>query len=775
MFLNKNYVEQLSEIYLTDDNVVLLKGGKGLLKSATVKEFLQDKPYYISIFEHIGTYSLENIYDAVLVFYQQHVKKYSKIYKSLTQLPIEQKLMALIKYLCDHFKLIFYFDNVIKANETILQFITAMIMNSKNYLKIPFIIIEIDTDESPKDNSNILYKNLYSCRNLRFINFQSYQASEIKDYLKQTYSNLIYNESDMKYLLENTYGNIGILSILLNILVEDALLIKNGTAYELKNIPIDFFYNAVADYINKKYSELNLAEQEVLKKSACIGMTFDCRTLKTVFNILSAYELLENIRKQSDLITKDKTDVNCNFTFKTKDVYKYVINMIPDNHKVENHRKLCEYFYALLLKDNKVLNQKQYLKDLYQYLHHSILACRLMQIKSRIKEIVHFYLSISDCERAIIFIDNIESYYEIHDLETYQYLLCAKAEIKYRVGEYSNAVDVLESISKLNTLSEDEKFFIRYKLADAYLMTDQVQKSEQILLDLESHLVERNNDFHKDLLMRVYRSLASLYDFLNNHENALKYFTNSIKLSKTLNNDDFFYSLIRQSSMCYPLCDAQNLMEQALDYYQQRNNLVEMAKCKHNIATDALYLSQYALLKIRAEQSIEVFNSYGSFERVSPMITLAIYYVMHDNNVSKATQLLNDALTIANSDWVKITVLNNLTTLALLKRDLSQAYKLIKQMEEIYTQDMPVAYVYLNFSRAQYHKSCGDLNLAKKYYTNILNFDKSEYRHKALATMFINDLSESSLDYPKDNEIIGFLNDCHAKNCYWGTVRFWES
>lgn len=367
-------------------------------------------------------------------------------------------------------------------------------------------------------------------------------------------------------------------------------------------------------------------------------------------------------------------------------------------------------------------------------------------------------------------------------------ILCANAKIavfvfgnKSRNGELGEAdgmLDELELIAKNKSLilpvgctgGTARKIYERI-VKD--VESEQIDFAQSILLELLT--IEAKSNLNKFFLMKVYRSLASLYDFINDETEKTKYFTKSINLSKALRADSYYYSLLRQSSMCYPLNDARIMMLSSLKYFTDKNNLVEQAKCCHNLATDAIYLGKYNDCKKYILLSIKYFESYGSKDRASALNTLGIYYALAEANCEYAEKCFLDALNIANSDWVRITVLNNLMTIAIMTRSKDKAKKYLALIEQNYHDGMPVAKVYILFAKAQYHKLNRNVSAALDYFQSINEYKLSEYRHRTLAAMFYNELSSTKIEYAKDNEIINYLNDCHDKNCFWGTIRFWES
>ena len=335
-----------------------------------------------------------------------------------------------------------------------------------------------------------------------------------------------------------------------------------------------------------------------------------------------------------------------------------------------------------------------------------------------------------------------------------------------------------------DSISEERPFYFSIDHKDVVnvvyknnvrLMLEHTNSAESIMLGLEKAILDNRKNFCEHFEMQVYRSLASLYDFVNDAPKTIVYFNKSLKLSAHLKADDYLYSLYRQSSICSPLNEARSLMDIAYKKFVEKNNLIEIAKCAHNISTDALYLNNPSDCEKYAEISLKTFERYGSLEKVSTLNTLAIYYAIYQQDTKKAKSTLQSALKIANSDWVKITVLNNLNTVAVMENDEEESLKYVKQIETLYRNEMPVARNYVDFSYALYFKLIGNSDEAKNRLTSIINYEKSEYRHKTLAALFYNDLSMNKLHITVDHEIYGYLKKCHDANSFWGTVRFWET
>jgi len=145
MNINSKYLKKLNDYYFQNARVVLVSGENGLLKSATINEFLEDKPHVIKISRHFGSYSLEAIYDAFYLFMKNNVKKYEKQYKSVEQLSMYEKLKFIWSYICSNFRMVLYFDDIGRQNDSVLEFIREIVLNLNTYKNNPLLIAEVDT------------------------------------------------------------------------------------------------------------------------------------------------------------------------------------------------------------------------------------------------------------------------------------------------------------------------------------------------------------------------------------------------------------------------------------------------------------------------------------------------------------------------------------------------------------------------------------------------------------------------------------------------------
>ncbi len=773
MKINSKYLDKLSEYYSNNSGIVLVSGEKGLLKSTTINEFLLDKKFVIKISKHLGSYSLETIYDAFFLFMKNNVKKYEKQYKLVRQLSLYEKLKALLNFICGNFSPILYFDSLNNQNDSVWEFVYDIILNLQTYKNKPFLIAEVDTTSDTNSRVNdLLQKTFYTRSNIEYIKFTNYQAEELKQLLSEIYTRIVCPKETLNYILGNCYGNPEILTIAINILREKNYIKNENGSVIIDTVPEGLLYDELKNYICRKFEKLNEQEQNVLKSSASVGITFDSLILNTVFNIMEAKELLSEIEESSQLVVQEQND---SYSFKTSDVYKYVDKTVSRTTKLDHHKKLSTYFYSLLKPNARANNHRVYIKNLFSYVRHAICAEQFMEAKYKLIELIDFYQSINDLSKALEIIEFVLPFYETHDKKIYVHLNFTKSDILYSSGKYPEALKTLEILNANVQPTSAEAYCVQYKKADALLMLEHTNSAESIMLGLEKAILDNRKNFCEHFEMQVYRSLASLYDFVNDAPKTIVYFNKSLKLSAHLKADDYLYSLYRQSSICSPLNEARSLMDIAYKKFVEKNNLIEIAKCAHNISTDALYLNNPSDCEKYAEISLKTFERYGSLEKVSTLNTLAIYYAIYQQDTKKAKSTLQSALKIANSDWVKITVLNNLNTVAVMENDEEESLKYVKQIETLYRNEMPVARNYVDFSYALYFKLIGNSDEAKNRLTSIINYEKSEYRHKTLAALFYNDLSMNKLHITVDHEIYGYLKKCHDANSFWGTVRFWET
>jgi len=765
MNINSKYLKKLNDYYFQNARVVLVSGENGLLKSATINEFLEDKPHVIKISRHFGSYSLEAIYDAFYLFMKNNVKKYEKQYKSVEQLSMYEKLKFIWSYICSNFRMVLYFDDIGRQNDSVLEFIREIVLNLNTYKNNPLLIAEVDTSpDADGKMADFLNETFYKNTQIQYIRFSRYDNNELKNFLIDIYNKIDCSDKTLNYIFGNCYGNPGVLSLAMNILREKEYIRYIDDGIVVDEIPEGVLYEGFKNYIQRKFEKLSEQEQEALKSGSSMGITFDGLILSTVFQIVKVKEILSDIEESSQLIVQEQDISNANnsYAFSTYDIYKYIDNTVAQSTKREQHKKLSAYYYSLLTPKSRVIDHSLYIKNLYSYIHHAILAEQPMELRYKLIELLDFYQSINDLSNLIKLVDSLLPFYATHDLGTFAYMFFAKANALYYSGKYLEMVNMLDYLQRYKNLNDFQTVYLKYRKADAFLMLERTKDSEALMLDLEKTITNNRKCFCTRFEMQIFRSLASLYDFVNDSQNTIIYFIKSLKLSEELGEEDYQYSLYRQSSMCMPLTETRKMMQIAFNHFVQKNNLIEIAKCAHNIATDALYLNNPVDCAKYAEISLKTFESYGSLERVSILNTLAIYYALYEKKLEKAESTLHDALLIANSDWVEITILNNLNTVAIMMKNAAKSLNYIKRIE-------------IDFSYALYNMLVGNREEARQRLMHIIKYEKTEYRHSALATMFYNDISTNKLFFAIDHEIYDYLKICHDANSFWGTIRFWET
>lgn len=685
----------------------------------------------------------------------------------------EDEIFYLISNIAKESEVIFSFENIEDATSTDLAFIVRLLEGNGCFYSV-CIIIEEDIDAREKSNySKIAGRVLFEP-----IQIERYSKEDILQYVCEKTSSSAINAdiADINRIYETAQGSLSIVNIIINELRCKNLAKKIEDTFVISKLPDDFLVEGIKNYIINRFESLEEEYKTLLVKTSCIGMTFNVNDANKIFSFARAYDIFQNIQDASHLILQIEES---EFKFESKEVHSFISKNVGVYCDKATVIKACaEYYSSSLTEKLKSENYKKYCrnlmisKELYAAINDisSMLACYRLLINNKIdsrsfsdvKELCHEYESFcSD--------DNLNYYNRLQLLESL-----------IELEEFSKAQDLIAELKKESVSFPAN---LEYYSAIAYYgVSDGITALDVLLKNI--NIIDRNSDAL--LYAKELRLISSVYDFYDDWENQLKYFNMALSICKEHNFEREYYSLLRQSGMVYVADIAMKLCAASEDYFKKCGDIKELAKVRHNIATDAMYTLKLDIAKTKCLESIENFKSISSQGVSNGLNQEGILICLINKRYDEAIFKFLESARLNNDKFMKCTAYLNASTAYRRLDNIENYEKYLKMSKDLNNSLMPVITVTEKICELLYFFQLQDKEECTKLINSFAEVDQYvEYRHKLVIKKVIEELSLNS-DYTfSDKQVVmtNFINSqcteyiekCLKEKCYWATTRFWEN
>lgn len=581
---------------------------------------------------------------------------------------------------------------------------------------------------------------------------------------------------DKNRIFDTAQGSLSIVNIIINELRCKNLAAKSDNVFIINKLPDNFLVDGVQNYILNRFESLECEYKTLLAKTSCIGMTFNVNDANKIFNFVRAYDIFLNIQDASHLILQIEES---EFKFESKEVHSFISKNVSGYCDKADVIKTCaEYYSSSLTEELKIKNHKKYcrnliiLKELYSAINDiaSMLACYRLLISnyidsrcfSDVKELCREYESYCND-------DNLNYYNKIQLLESL-----------IELEEFPEAQNL---ISELKKYAASFPPYLEYYSALAYYGVSDGRTALDILL---KNINEINRCQDALLYAKELRLIASVYDFYDDWENQLKYFNMALNMCKTHNFEREYYSLLRQSGMVYAADIAMRFCNASESYFKEHGDIKELAKVRHNIATDAMYTLQLDIAQTKCTESFENFKSISSQGVSNALNQKGILKCIVNKNYEGSIVDFLESARLSDDKFMKCTAYLNASTAYRRLGDIENFKKYLQKANDLNQNSMPVITVTQKICELLYYFQLQDKEHCIKLVLSLPELDQYiEYRHRLVIDKVIEELS-LNIQYACSNGITvktNFINSqcteyiekCLEEKCYWSTTRFWEN
>lgn len=764
----------------TTSHVIVVYGEKGLGKRSCVQQFLHEKKKVIKISPNVeNRFQLEAVMSSLGID--------TNYLKQNSDLSFEDQIKKEFFSICKKEPLIIYVERFFNMDSQTIKFLletTEVLLNRFLHCQT-FMIFELDIEE----NTNTLipfYK--FPPNHTDFICFNRLSTNDLRYYFFDTLGDIVISDENLTYILDSSFGNIMYLNIAINYLKgEHYIRFENGK-YICDKLPSGILTDVLKEFILQRYDRLDNTLKEVLSKSSIIGNVFNTELLSKPFQIINADDMLQKIEKISQLIVHPD---DRSYSFENNDVYQLIKNSISPELQKEWHEVLANYYKKLLKREQRrkgLQTVEHEIAALYPIAKHYMYAHNYDAAISYYIELIAKYEQISDYIHALAAINNIKNMLEYVDWErlhsdSLEYdILKVEADCYRNIGDFLKAYQIYEEclsyfdIDKLtDTLVE-----ILYQKSYCLYMNGKVEEALTILNYLKEHF--EKNKIYNHWYIKILSLLASTCDSTGDIKSQEKYYTTALDFYKNNQLEQEYYILLRMASMVFGEEIAINMEKTAEVFFRKQKFTRYLAEVLHNIGTDYLYIDKLADVSEPINESIELFDSFGSIAVHYPLNTKGILKMVLDNDFVSAITIFKQALQYETEAYSEIAIRTNLLNcMNVLKKpdealqQLNQIDKLIKSEE---SQHVPVYEIYHNLNWAFYYfhikdyeeclqrlKTCSNLEYMEPRFRYI--YKALTYKAKKMLGLKTRNMAGTA---PKKVH-----KRCIENGFYFTTLRFYES
>lgn len=780
--INVEKLEAMENIYKlqTKSHVVVVYGEKGLGKRSCTQYFLQNKKKIIKISPDTeNRFQLEPVLHAL----QLDIDCLSLD----SDLSFEEQTKREFFDICKKEPMIIYveqFQYLDSQTSTFLLETTEMLLSRFPHCQT-FIIYEFDIEE----DTNLLipfYK--LSPGHTDFICFKRLLFDELKCYFFDILGDIEISKDNLAYILDSSFGNIMYLNIAINFLKGEHYIRFEKGKYICDKLPSSILTDVLKDFILQRYNRLDNTLKEVLSKSSIIGNVFNVELLSKPFQIINADDMLQKIGKISQLIIHPD---DISYSFENDDVYHFIKDSISPELQKEWHEVLANYYKKLLKKEQRRKGIKAIDREitaLYPIAKHYKYAQNYDTAIIYYVELVAKYERISDYIHELDAIQNIKYMLEYVDLDklhldSLEYdIFKAEADCYRNMGNFPKACRAYEeclSYFDIGKFSE-QVVELLYQQSYCLYMSGEVEGALKILNRMKK-------DFEKENVcnysyIKIVSLLASACDVTGDAKSQEKYYIKAIDFYKNNKYEQEYYVLLRMASMIFPEEIAISMEERAEAFFRERHSIKYLAEVLHNIATDNLYIDKLANVSKPINESIDLFDSFGSLAVYYPLNTKGILKMVLDSDYESAITIFEQTLQYEMEPYSEITIRTNVLNCMNVLGKPGEALKQLERIDELIKlqepQHIPTYAIYQNLNWAFYyfhmkdHKKClQKLNVCSK-----LDYmePRFKYIYKALAfrTKKAMGLKTRNMAGTAPKRV---YKKCVENGFYFTTLRFYES
>lgn len=782
--INADKLEAMEGIYFkhTQSHAIIIYGEKGLGKKSCIQCFMREKKNIIKISPNLG-----NQYQLEPIIYSLKLDK--KNLSTDSDLCFAEQIKKEFLTICKNQSVIIYIEQFNNFDSQTASFLLETIeaLLSRFLVYQTFIIFDFDTDEGVTKNPiTSFYK--FPPIHTDFICFDRLKTEDLKEYFYSILDNIEISNENLTYILNSSFGNIMYLNIAINFLKGEKYIRFQNGKYICDNLPSGILSDVLKDFILQRYDRLDNTLKDVLSKSSIIGNVFNSELLSKPFQIINADDMLQKIEKISQLIVRPD---DISYSFENNDVYYLIKSGISPQLQKEWHEILANYYKQLLIKEQRRKGIKSINREIavlypiarhYKYARNYdaaiIYYIELITKYERISDYLHELKAIKDIKYMLEYLD-----LDKLNLDSLEYdILKAEADCYKNMGDFPQARRIYDeclSYFDIDELSEPI-VEILYQQSYSLYMDGEIDEAFKILNRLKDSFDKRG--ICNYVYIKLISLLASIFDTTGDTENQKKYYIKALGFYKDNQYEQDYYVLLRMASMVFGEELAINMEETAETYFRKQNSTKYLAEVLHNIATDYLYIGELEKVSKLINESIDLFDSFGSIAVHYPLNTKGILKMVLDNDYDTAIDIFEQALQYKMEPYSEITIRTNIVNCLNILGDFTETLKQLKHIDKLIklqeNQQIPVYAIYQNLNWAFYYFHIKDYDKCLHKLDVCSKLDYMELRFKYVYKSLRYQTKKACAMKTRNTAGVApkkIYKSCVENGFYFTTLRFYES
>lgn len=781
--LNGCHLAHLRTIYSSGlfPHVVIIYGERGLGKRTCISNFLsevEDKSIY-----HIRPfYENRYKYDAII----QSLNLDMIALQPQNDLDFESEIKRKVLSICMKKPSIVYVEHFHEFDDDSrkLLFDLASTLISR-YAKADIcFIIEFDSDPSP-DLVEPFYELTPGQTDL--IQFKRLSAEVMKDCFYSYCGNIKISEENLNYILRSSLGNIMYLNIIINYLQGAGYIHTVDGQLTCSSLPGGALSDVLRKYLLQRYERLDEILKELLSKSSIVGSIFNADLLEMPFQIIGASEKLENIERISNLIERytDKT-----YIFETDDVRSLIQNTISLEQQKEWHSILAHYFQRILNRERKrkhTLTTEKAISLLYPIAKHFNYAADYQAALPYYLQLVTQYSKLCDYTKELEVIKEIRFILGLIEMDEAELdkietdMLIAEADCYKGLGRYAEAYESYdEALSYVDDGTYSQALVdVNYYKAYCLYMTGKVIEARQTLLSVGQRF--NLQEAHKKDYIRILSLLASICDSTNDFVTQKRLYTEALTYYKENRCETEYYELLRMASMVFDEVIALGMEKESEKFFRSNHSIRMLAETLHNLATTELYLLKTEEISQHLEESIALFDTFGSKAVHYPLNTKGIVQAVIKQDYNAAISTFASALSVSTEAYSEISIRTNQIQCLVQLGQFDEAYKQIQLVDSLIEMEpheiVPIYCTFHMLNWAVYYFHLKEYEKCEEYLKKLNKQHDIEARHRFIVKSLQFKLKKAQDKKARNTAGTApypLYRNCVERGLFFATLRFFE-
>ena len=677
----------------TCGKIYILKGEYGLGQADFLQAFrahiqtLRGVKAALDIRLSANSFSLYSIWNSL----KQHISvsfELDDLYQpvSSTGLNYEEYIISKLLVLGQEKELYFFCEDISRCNAALYEFtkkiVDCLFPNTPAFMMCCFYQNQESSMANMSDQEVLDFFATLGNRT-KYISFPLWTEERLRNHLSSYLQNCMdFPDTVVNSITQAAIGNPTQLLGIVEYLKSEGIIYEEDGLFRCQNFDEELLLFKAEQYVASKYRRLAPSMQHILKSSSIIGYEFDKNLLANPLNILLSDAQLKKIEHLTHLIHAKDDDL---FEFHNNASHLSIKNIVPSEEYVKWNLMLADHFYREALHSQQNFDGIEVISFLSRSAYYYSAAEQKEKTTLIYLRLIPLLISIMDYEKALSVISNLRQLYQAdHSLiaaSDLHRLYMLEGDCHYSLFKYNEAAIAYRRFVEANFVTKIEFLSAQCQYAIALYGTGETEEPYKLLEHIYLHMDDGFDEKIVALKVKILSLMSSIEETIWNGKHV-EHFNQALALAKKHNLVNEYYQLLRKALIVYKGKNGIRLMASAKEYYERTNNIKEYAMCLHNMATEMLYDEDLELARLNLEESIRIFQSFGSDGIHYPINALGNYWALK-GNFQKAIACYQNAYNPRYELFSQIGVLINLATAHRSLKQYKKAMDFLRKVEKL--------------------------------------------------------------------------------------------